>query len=124
MSSERIDKSVNEFEGPVTEVPVDVPERTILVRCPHCRHVVRRGVLAEPGRARAADTTRLSARERIAITADKGSFVEWDRDVLPHDVLNFPSYRSKLDVARVKSHEHEAVVTGEATIVGERCALL
>ena len=30
--SRRNDKSVNELEGPVTEVPVDVPERMILVR--------------------------------------------------------------------------------------------
>ncbi|RRF89927.1 MAG: acetyl-CoA carboxylase carboxyltransferase subunit beta [Coriobacteriaceae bacterium] len=123
--SSQIDKSVNELEGPVTEVPVDVPERMILVRCPHCRHVVEANVLSKNLDVcpRCGHHLRLTARERIAITADKGSFVEWDRDVRPHDVLGFPSYRSKLDVARVKSHETEAVVTGEATIAGERCAL-
>lgn len=123
--SRRNDKSVNELEGPVTEVPVDVPERMILVRCPHCRHVVEADALAKNLDAcpRCGHHLRLSARERIDLTVDEGSFAEWDADVAPRDVLSFPDYRQKLAAAHAKSHEREAVVTGEATIGGEPCAL-
>ena len=123
--SRRNDKSVNELEGPVTEVPVDVPERMVLVRCPHCRHVVEADALAKNLDVcpRCGHHLRLSARERIALTVDDGSFAEWDADVAPRDVLSFPDYRQKLAAAHAKSHEREAVVTGEATIGGEPCAL-
>ena len=123
--SRRNDKSVNELEGPVTEVPVDVPERMVLVRCPHCRHVVEADALAKNLDVcpRCGHHLRLSARERIDLTVDDGSFAEWDADVAPSDVLSFPDYRQKLAAAHAKSHEREAVVTGEATIGGEPCAL-
>ncbi len=124
MSSTR-DKSENELEGPVTEVPIDVPPRMVLVRCPHCRHVVEATVLSHELDVcpRCGHHMRLSARRRIKLTVDAGSFVEWDAEVAPHDVLDFPGYQEKLSAANAASHEREAVVCGEATIGGERCAL-
>jgi acetyl-CoA carboxylase carboxyl transferase beta subunit/acetyl-CoA carboxylase carboxyl transferase alpha subunit len=124
MSSTR-DKSENELEGPVTEVPIDVPPRMVLVRCPHCRHVVEASVLSRELDVcpRCGHHMRLSARRRIKLTVDAGSFVEWDAEVAPHDVLDFPGYQEKLSAAKAASHEREAVVCGEATIGGERCAL-
>lgn len=124
MSSMR-DKSENELEGPVTEVPIDVPPRMVLVRCPHCRHVVEAGVLSQALDVcpRCGHHMRLSARRRIKLAVDAGSFVEWDAEVAPHDVLNFPGYQEKLSAAEAASREREAVVCGQATIGGERCAL-
>lgn len=124
MSSTR-DKSENELEGPVTEVPIDVPPRMVLVRCPHCRHVVEAGILSRGLDVcpRCGHHMRLSARRRIRLTVDAGSFVEWDAEVAPHDVLNFPGYQEKLSAAEAASREREAVVCGQAAIGGERCAL-
>lgn len=124
MSSVR-NKSENELEGPVTEVPIDVPPRMVLVRCPHCRHVVEAAVLSQGLDVcpRCGHHMRLSARRRIKLTVDEGSFVEWDEGLGPRDVLNFPGYQEKLSAAEAASHEREAVVCGEATVGGERCAL-
>ncbi|WP_130811992.1 acetyl-CoA carboxylase, carboxyltransferase subunit beta [Olsenella sp. Marseille-P4559] len=119
------EKSANELEGPVTEVPIDVPPRMVLVRCPHCRHVVEAELLSQNLDVcpRCGHHMRLSARQRIKITVDDDSFVEWDAELAPHDPLAFPGYREKIDEAHAKSHEREAVVCGECAIGGERCAI-
>lgn len=119
-------KSLNELEGPVTEVPIDIPERTILVRCPHCRHAIDAGVLKQNLDVcpRCGKHMRIGARRRLALTADQGSFEEWDADIEAKDILSFPDYKEKLAAARQKSGgEKEAVICGRATIQGEPCAL-
>nr|WP_309691133.1 acetyl-CoA carboxylase carboxyltransferase subunit beta [Armatimonas sp.] len=69
---------------------------------------------------------RLSADERIAITADEDSFVEFGRrDIRAEDFLQFPGYAEKL--AAAESTEENArtdgLVTGVATISGLPCVL-
>ena len=59
---------------------------------------------------------RLSVWQRLQITVDEGSFVEWDRDLPLHDPLRFPGYREKLEQAREKTGASEAILTGQATI--------
>jgi acetyl-CoA carboxylase carboxyl transferase subunit beta len=61
---------------------------------------------------------RLTAAERIDITADEESFVEMDANLVSKDPLEFPDYRDKLARARSTSTSSEAVVTGRATIDG------
>jgi acetyl-CoA carboxylase carboxyl transferase subunit beta len=68
----------------------------------------------------------LPARERIALTADEGSFEEmWD-ELGAEDVLEFNDrvpYSEKLKASRKKSGENDAMVTGTAMIKGIPCAL-
>lgn len=63
---------------------------------------------------------RLSARERITVTVDPGSFTEWDAHVVTDDPLQFVAlgepYPAKISEARTRSGEPEALVTGAATI--------
>lgn len=61
---------------------------------------------------------RLNALERIRMTMDEGSFLEYDEDLVSVDPLNFPGYASKLEQQKLKSGLREAVVTGEGTIGG------
>lgn len=60
----------------------------------------------------------LSAPERIRITLDEGSFVEYDADLVSEDPLGFPGYPDKLAKSQAQSGLREAVVTGEGTIDG------
>jgi len=74
--------------------------------CPSCNHHFR-----------------LSARQRIAYTADEGSFVEFNKNVVGQNPLGFPGYEEKLEKMRAKVNEKEAMVTGECTIEGLPCVL-
>ena len=118
-------KSRNTLESTVTEVPVEVPERRLYAKCPGCHRVVdveeitaNLDVCPHCGHH-----MRLGARRRIELTADEGSFVEWDADLAASDFLGFPHYVEKLEAARAKSGEVDAVVSGRATVEGMPCAL-
>lgn len=66
---------------------------------------------------------RLSARERIDMITDSGSFEELFGNISSVDFLEFPKYSDKLTDAKAKTGEKEAVVCGTAKIGGEKCAL-
>ncbi len=118
-------KNVNPLETPANDLPVDVIERRIYVQCPGCKHVVDVDRMAANLEVcpRCGHHLRLSARQRIEVTADKGSFEEWDADLASCDFLSFPGYEDKLAKVRAKSGEVDAVVCGQAAIKGEKCAL-
>lgn len=80
-------------------------EKNLMV-CPECGHHYR-----------------VSARDRIDMIADKGSFNELFCDVTSEDFLNFPKYSDKLSSAKESTGENEAVVCGTAEIDGEKCCL-
>jgi len=61
---------------------------------------------------------RLSARERIAITVDEGSFVEHDAGLRSSDPLGFPGYVEKLADDEAKTGMRDTFVWGECTLGG------
>ena len=67
--------------------------------------------------------SRISARQRLSITVDKGSFVEYDKDMTSLNPIDFPDYEEKIAGLKEKTGLNEAVVTGECTIKGERCII-
>jgi len=73
---------------------------------------------------RCGDHARLSARQRIAITADEGSFRERDQAIRSADPLGFPGYREKLVDYEERSGLPEAMVWGECTIGGQPVVLV
>ncbi len=69
---------------------------------------------------------RLSARERIAMLAEKGSFVEEDMDIYPTDPLGFVDskpYPKRLKDSQKKTGLADAVITGTANIGSHRVSL-
>ncbi len=123
MSNKRI-KSMNELEGPATEVPVELPQRHVLEKCPGCKRIIdadelERGLDVCP---RCGHHLRVSGRQRMRITVDEGSFIEWDANLAVQDFLQFPGYAEKLASAREATGEPDAVVCGQATIGGHACA--
>jgi acetyl-CoA carboxylase carboxyl transferase subunit beta len=65
---------------------------------------------------RCGDHRRLTARQRIAITADSGSFLEHDRGLRSNDPLRFPGYPEKLSEGEARSGLPESMIWGECTI--------
>lgn len=63
----------------------------------------------------------LPARERVALTADEGSFVELYTELVAEDRLNFVDrvpYGQKLEATREKTGENDAMIVGTCTIKG------
>lgn len=69
---------------------------------------------------------RISARNRIKITVDEGTFREFDKRITTKDPLEFTDlkpYRERLKDATTKTGSREAVVNGVCKIDGEPCVL-
>ena len=74
--------------------------------CPHCSYIFR-----------------ISAKERLALLVDEGSFVEHFTGLETSNPLHFPGYMEKLAETREKTGLDEAVMTGLAKIAGQRVTL-
>jgi len=96
-----------------------------IMECPGCKNRATEAELEESLHVcvRCGAHLRLSARKRIEITVDPGSFQEIDASLSSVNRLGFPEYDDKLEKARVASGENEAVLTGTACIGGLPCAV-
>lgn len=103
--------------------------KNIAVKCPECKEIIferdhRQHLKVCP---RCQYHFRLSARERIELLVDKGSFVELAGELISSDPLAFVSeaqiYAEKLVQERQKTGMNDAVVIGHATIDGQPLAL-
>ena len=66
---------------------------------------------------------RLHAYQRIDMTADSGTFMEWDKDIEFANPLDFPGYEKKVAAAKDKTGLSEAIVTGICEIGGIKAVL-
>ena len=95
------------------EIPPDLWEE-----CPQCHQLLYVGALAKELWVcpKCEYHFRLSAQQRLQVTADPDSFVAGDTDLPLVDPLDFPDYMDKTQQAREKTGLDEAVTTGRATI--------
>jgi acetyl-CoA carboxylase carboxyl transferase subunit beta len=98
------------------------------VKCDSCREIVYRAEVERAGRVcpKCGYPFRISARERIALLADEGSFEEREAGLRSRDPLSFKDtkrYSDRLKAARSKSAMEEAVITGTARLGGYPIAL-
>jgi len=98
--------------------------KNIAVKCPKCKDLLfereyQRNLKVCP---KCHYHFRLTARERIELLVDQGSFVEIDRNLVSADPLDFVSesqvYAEKLAQEYQRSGLHEAAITGHARIEG------
>ena len=62
---------------------------------------------------------RMNAKDRIALLADEGTFVEFDTNLEPNDPLNFvdkKSYKKRIEEGYKKSGKKSSVISGECKI--------
>ena len=111
-------------EEKTAEQPVEIP-KDILYKCPRCLNVIMTDELVKNLKVcpECNYHSRISAEERLVITVDKGSFKEFDRDMLSKNPIDFPDYDSKQEALREKTGLRDAIITGEAAIRGERCVI-
>ncbi|MGN0622918.1 MAG: acetyl-CoA carboxylase, carboxyltransferase subunit beta [Oscillospiraceae bacterium] len=103
----------------------DIP-KGLLFKCPRCSSVTFIEDFQNNGKVcpNCNYHSRLSARERIDITIDKGSLQEFDADMVSKNPIDFPDYEEKQKALRAKTGLKDAVITGRAKIRGEDIVII
>jgi acetyl-CoA carboxylase carboxyl transferase subunit beta len=112
----------------------DAPRKVVIaeglwVKCGSCKEIVYRAEVERAGRVcpKCRYPFRITARERLALLVDEGSFEERDAGLSSKDPLGFKDtkrYRDRLKAAREKTGLEEAVISGLARIGGFPVALV
>ncbi len=101
---------------------VKIPEG-LWVKCESCREIIYRKEIDKNLKIcpKCNYHFRISARERLKLLVDDGSFVETDATLASNDPLRFKdkiSYRERVEENRKRSGLEEAAISGEAAIEG------
>lgn len=115
---------MNDGEKPAETGSIDIP-KDFMFKCPRCGQTCFQEDFARRNKVCPSCNyhSRLSAPERIDLTLDKGSFQEYDREMLSGDPICFPQYEGKQEELREKTGLRDAVITGEGKIRGYKCVL-
>jgi len=115
----------NELEtGGRSAAPVQEDEAEPEKTCPNCHRAIPVSRLkANMNTCSCGWHFRISARQRLALLADKGSFTEMFSDIKSADPVSFPGYRKKLESTRESSGEEEAVICGTCSMFGQKCCI-
>lgn len=122
----RLDYDSKDAEEKREEAPRAKIPQNLLFKCPRCGNVIfmeefGAGLKVCPNCSYHA---RISCRERLDLTVDRGSFVEYDADMTTGNPLHFAGYEEKVADAQEKTGLTEAVITGECTIRTRKCVII
>jgi acetyl-CoA carboxylase carboxyl transferase subunit beta len=114
-----------ESAGKATKVVI---AEGLWIKCDSCKEIMYRAEVERAGRVcpKCHYPFRISARERIALLADPGSFEERETGLVPADPLSFKDskrYRDRVRAAVQKTATEEAVLCGVAAIGGQAAVL-
>lgn len=101
--------------------PSEAP--THWIKCPNCHSLMYYKEVEASFNVcpKCAHHMRLSARERISILEDEGTFVEFDKNLEPVDPLKFvdkKSYKKRISEGESKTGRQSSVISGEIEIYG------
>lgn len=104
------------------EKKVKIPEG-LWVKCENCKEIVYKREIEKNFKVcpKCNYHFRISAKERLKLIVDEGSFVEISPEITSGDPLSFKdtvSYRDRIKENQKRSSLKEAIITGEAIING------
>ncbi len=107
-------------EAKKVEVPKD-----LLFKCPRCQTVIYMEDFHKNRKicSNCNYHARLSWNERLELTADKDSFIEFDADMTSGNPIEYPEYSEKLEKLQKACKTKDAVVTGTCTIHGYKTVI-
>lgn len=116
-TNEDVKPTSNVSHSKSSKVPND-----ILYKCPRCQNVLFEEDFQALNRVcpKCNYHGRLTARERLALTIDVGSFKEFDATMKSLNPIDFPNYDEKQQKLREDTGLNDAIITGEGTIKGIR----
>jgi len=91
------------------------------VKCPSCQSLMYYKEIEKQNHVcpKCGFHLRIGVKERLALIADEGSFVEFDGNLRPVDPINFvdkKSYAARVEEGFAKNGTYSSVVSGECTI--------
>ncbi|MDI3548237.1 MAG: acetyl-CoA carboxylase carboxyl transferase subunit beta [Halanaerobiales bacterium] len=94
------------------------PDNRLWTKCNSCKEIIFNKKLVENLMVcpKCGYHFRLTAKDRLTITLDQGSFKPFGEDIYSLDPLEFPGYKDKIAKAKAKTGMDEAVIVGEGTI--------
>lgn len=103
---------------------VNIPSG-LLFKCPRCQVAMFKEDFESAGCicTNCGYHSRLTAQQRLEITVDRGTFLEYDANLSSVNPINFPGYDEKVKSLMAKTGLKEAIITGECEIRGERCVI-
>ena len=103
----------------------DIP-KDLMFKCPRCGSVSFSEEFNANGKVCPSCNyhSRLSARERLDITIDKGTLEELDRGMVSKNPIDFPGYEAKQQALRASTGLKDAVITGKAKIRGRDIVII
>lgn len=108
----------NGKEADLAVVPDSSIPENIMFKCPRCRNTMFEDDYIRNNKVCTSCNYhgRLTARERIRLIADKGSFEEFDKDMISKNPIEFPGYEKKQKDLRESTGINDAVITGRCLI--------
>lgn len=106
------------------EKNVAIPE-DLMFKCPRCGNVVYNEdfIRALKVCPKCGYHSRLTWKERLDLTVDKGSFKAFDENLHSLNPIGFPRYEEKVEKLSQQVGMNDAIKTGECTIRGYRCVI-
>lgn len=104
---------------------VQIPD-DLLFKCPRCGNVMFMDDFTGASKVcgECSYHARLTAWERLELTADEGSFVEYDSEMISKNPIEFEGYAEKQQELREKTGLKDAVLTGECRIRDKHCVII
>lgn len=118
------DKTEQKIANEIAENKNNIPDG-LWTKCDSCGKIVLKSDL-ENNLMKCPNCSkyyRIGARQRIDLVIDKNTFIEYDRDMLSTNPLDYPEYETKLKKLNKDTGLNEAVVTGEGLVNGEKCVI-
>lgn len=104
---------------------VSIPDN-LLFKCPRCGKVMFMDDFQ--GASKVCSNcnyhSRLTVAERLDITIDKGTFVEYDKDMMSKNPIGFEGYEDKIKEIGEKTGLRDSVVSGECYIRNKHCVIV
>lgn len=109
-------------EQPTEEKKKNNVPKDLMFKCPRCSNVVFKEDFDKNAKVcpNCNYHSRISSRERLEYSVDKDSFVEFDKGMISKNPLDFAGYEEKQQELRAKTGLKDAVITGIATVHGEK----
>lgn len=103
---------------------VTIPD-DLLFKCPRCNNVMFMDDFEGASKVccECSYHARLTARERLNITIDKGTFVEYDANMTSKNPIGFDGYEEKIAKMQESTGLKDAVITGECHIRNKHCVI-